>query len=152
MCSINSRIIFDNYARAYFNKNLAEEQGGAIYSTHSFITIAPTGKVELKFFSNHALFGGTVYSDSNSNIVVDGSSTATFISNSATIGGAIYSHYSIILFTGAFKVYFINSTVTKCGGAVFSSTNSNVMFKGATTVSFINNTGLQNVSETQMFT
>jgi len=162
-----SIIVFKSNSNVTFYNNSAVTDGGAVFINNSEIYFAENSFVS--FVNNFAKsFGGALYSMNKSALVVDRNTTVTFINNKAgDHGGAMYLKNSNASFdvnlgvrfrksggelgetvflsnnkkispNGQTAIIFINNIATH-GGAVYSTTYSNISFDGNTAVYYISN-------------
>ena len=153
-----SNALFEGKTSVMFTDNLANEDGGAIYSTGSIFLrscdesnstsrsiILFKSNSTVSFYNNTATSGGAICGLFNSSVLFMGNSRIKFIDNNATSGGAIsivqdgyltFEHYSAVI--------FINNRATMHGGAIYSFLRCIVMLNGSSTVSFNSNVALLN--------
>ena len=105
----NSSIYFKKNSNVVFSNNFAGDHGGAIYnSDYSYIIFKDHSTT--RFDNNTAdLIGGALFTLVHSNITVDDNATAIFNNNNAPLGPTIYSYsnsrvivmgYPTIIFNG----------------------------------------------------
>ena len=142
-CYNYSIITIKGNSNVSFNGNRANQNGGAVYSyNNSVITIE--GNSHVTFNSNRAnQNGGAIYSYNLCKIKFKDNSTSTFTNNTAgNNGGAVFNdHSSEMTFEENSAVNF-NYNIAENGGAIYS-TNSNIIFKGTSLISFYNNEARQ---------
>ena len=140
----NSNVIIEEYSTVTFNNNIAQysSRGALTCYNNSNVTIKDNSNVT--FNSNKASQdGGAIYSYNMCKIIFKNNSTSAFINNTArNNGGAILNGQSSeITFDGNSEVIF-DSNIADNGGA-FYFTNSNIIIKGTSKVSFYNNIARQ---------
>ena len=158
-----AHVMFQGNSTTTFKDNIAIQGGGVLYS-YAYCGVSFKENSVVTFSHNKALQGGVIYSQLNSYIKFEGSSTVKFIANAAVeYGGAINLFTNtFIMFTNNVRVMF-NSNGAKNGGAIYSdntfitvmkNTNfknsgtaftslSNITFAENSSVTFTNNTALQ---------
>ena len=134
----NSKISFDDYALVTFLKNEATKYGGAGYFNMHCNFILKANAIAL-FGNNTAIHGGALYLINNSNVTFQQNSTANFDHNKATLDGGAISMFtnSIIMVKGYTNITF-NVNNAQYGGAMyFDTTSSRLHYNN--TINFINN-------------
>ena len=117
ICSKHSSVVmFKATCNVTFNRNLATQYGGAIYSFgNSQVilagnTIAVFKRNIVSFNDRHLQLGGTMYSENNSFIIFGDNSFIVFNNNSADFGSAIFSyHNSYVIFKDSSRVILITT-------------------------------------------
>ena len=138
-CSNNSNITIKDNSNVTFNNNKAGQNGGAIYS-YNICQIVFKGNSTTKFVNNNARYnGGATLGSQHSTMIFEGNSDVTFYSNTADSGGVFYFSNSIIIFKEKSVVSFCNNKAMQGGGVGFVILQANIKFEGNTTVSFENN-------------
>ena len=117
--SLNSKMLFQGLTAVRFHNNKAEQNAGAIYTTHSYISF--TANSRLTLVQNTATFnGGALYFDFNSNVKFSQFTKIKFCFNIGSYGGAISANdYSNITLAGNSMLLFANNSATQYGGAIF---------------------------------
>ena len=158
----NSNIMIKATCKVIFNSNIALGNGGAVFSTHSNISIKNNAYTEfsknvagvdtrinevnispeLEAYTrprNSFGYGGAVCAV-HAHISFEGNSIAKFINNKAVInGGSMYiENDSSVSFEDNSSTRFSDNTAF-IGGSIFASKNSNVSFKDNSTTKFSNN-------------
>ena len=136
--AVNQSIYFSG--THHFQNNAWKNGMGIYISDYSTVTFDETSNV--KFTQNlvtgdYSGMHGSIFSRNHSNIIFEQNSMALFDNNEANI---MYSEFSaIITFKTSCNVTFSNNLSPK--GAIFSNSNSCVIFEGNATVIFNGNTG-----------
>ena len=139
----HSTVMFGKHSEVVFTENIADYKGSAIY-LQSYSTIVFDQNSKVTFHDNEAT-SGTVYSETNSNVIFKGTCHVTFSSNSVEQHGAAIHSFdnSSITFTGNATVHFknnYNASKILHGGTIFLEDNSNICFDENSATEFSNNT------------
>ena len=134
----NSKISFDDNALVTFLKNEATKYGGAGYFTMYCNFTLKANAIAL-FGNNTALHGGALYLINNSNVTFQQNSTANFDHNKATLDGGAISIFtnSIIMVKGYTNITFSVNNAQYGGAMYFDTTSSRLHYNN--TINFINN-------------
>ena len=143
-CYNNSNVTIAGNSNVTFDSNKASQDGGAIYS-YNMCKITFKGNSTSTFNNNTARNnGGAILGSQLSEIMSEGISKVIFDDNKADYGGAIYYTNSTIIFKETSMVSFYNSKASQDGGAIYSYNMCNITFKGNSTSTFNNNTARNN--------
>ena len=142
----SSNVTFKENCEVTFSNNLATQYGAAIYSVDNSL-IAFTENSKVKYINNvipssgiKQQLGGTIFSDTYSNLSFEDNSIAVFSNNIADFGAAIYSLYnSNIIFKHNSQIKFISNIARSCG-ILTSALFSTITFNDNTNVTFSVNT------------
>ena len=140
-----SDVIIKDHSAVAFKHNVAQYSSGGAFTCYNNSNVTIEGFSNLTFNNNKASQdGGALYSYNMCKIIFKDNSTSTFINNTArNNGGAIHScQHSQCTFQGN-SIVIVNYNIADNGGA-FQFTNSIIICKEASTVSFYNNTARQN--------
>ena len=144
VCSNNSNVTIKGNSNVTFNGNKASHSGGAIYS-YNICNIMFTDNSTSTFSNNIARNnGGAILSNQYSEITFEGNSIVTFDGNTADNGGTFYITNSTIMFKETSKVSFYNNQARQNSGVGYFSLSTKVIFEGNSIVTFNNNTAEQN--------
>ena len=144
LCSNNSNVTIKGNSNVTFNGNKASQSGGAIYS-YNICNIMFKDNSTSTFSNNIARNnGGAILSNQYSEITFEGNSIVTFDGNTADNGGTFYITNSAIMFKETSKVSFYNNHARQNSGVGYFSLSTKVIFEGNTIVTFNNNTAEQN--------
>ena len=144
VCSDNSNVTIKGNSNVTFNGNKASQSGGAIYS-YNICNIMFIDNSTSTFSNNIARNnGGAILSNQFSEITFEGNSIVTFDGNTADNGGTFYITNSTIMFKETSKVSFYNNHARQNYGVGYFSLSTKVIFEGNSIVTFNNNTAEQN--------
>ena len=139
VCFNNSIVTITGNSNISFNNNKASQSGGAIHS-YNMCNITFKDNSTLSFIKNTARDnGGAILSSQLSDITIEGNSIILFDGNTADNGGAFYLSNSTIIFKGTSLISFYNNTARQKGGVGYFSLSSKGQFENSTTVRFDNN-------------
>ena len=135
----NSKISFDDYALVTFLKNEATKYGGAGYF-NMYCNFTLKANAIALFGNNTALHGGALYLVDNTNVTFQQNSTANFDHNKATLDGGAISIFtnSIIMVKDYTNITFSVNNAQYGGAMYFDTTSSRLHYNN--TINFINNT------------
>ena len=106
--SDHSTVLFGGTSNVTFLQNIADEYGGAVFSSNNSIVVFDKHS-KVMFTSNRAKFG-TVYSKAKSNVTFKANCEVIFYGNSALYsGGAVFSNHSNISFENNAYTEFTNT-------------------------------------------
>ena len=133
----SSEISFNRNSTVVFRDNMANRDGGAVYSDGD---ISFNRNSTVVFRDNMAnQHGGAVFSDGD-DISFNGNSNTAFRDNTANDnGGAVYSDGGDVSFNGNSNTAFRDNTANDNGGAVYSD-GGDVSFNGNSNTEFRENT------------
>ena len=144
VCSNYSNITIEGNSNVTFNNNTASHSGGAIHS-YDMCRITFKDNSTSTFISNTARNnGGAICSSQTSEIAFEGNTTVIFNNNKADNGGVFHFTNSNVIFRESSMVSFCNNKATQSGGVGNFKFNSQAIFEGITRVRFINNIAEQN--------
>ena len=130
-------------------ENNVAEHGAGIYISYNS-TIAFDENSNANFMNNSVSHKGVaIFLGRYSSVTFEQSSTVKFNDNKAKSGTIYSTSYSNVIFKGNCQVTFIGSSVTQYGSAIFSTDNSHVIFTGHAKVAFMNNVVSSNDIDSQ---
>ena len=134
---INGEVLFEN--------NVAESGAGLYINEENSYVIFHRNSI-VKFINNSVDHNGaTIFLNSHSSVTFEQNSHVTFNDNKAT-NGTIYSKASSnVTFKATCLVKFNGNSASQYGSAIHSFDNSQVVFKGKSSVTFSNNFVSSNV-------
>ena len=142
VCFNNSIVTIRGNSNVTFNNNKATQSGGAIHS-YNMCKITFKDNSTSSFIKNTARDnGGAILSNQLSEITLEGNSTIMFDGNKADNGGTFYFTNSTIIFKDTSTISFYNNSALY-GGAVSANDNSIVTVTGSSVLSFVNNEASQ---------
>ena len=142
VCFNNSIVTIRGNSNVTFNNNKASQSGGAIHS-YNMCKITFKDNSTSSFIKNTARnYGGAILSNQLSEITFEGNSTIKFNGNIADNGGTFYFTNSTIIFKDISTISFYNNSALY-GGAVSANDHSNTTVSGNSVLSFVNNEASQ---------
>ena len=140
VCSNNSNVTIKGNSNVTFNNNKASQSGGAIHS-YNMCRIVFKENSTATFVKNTARDnGGALFSGNFSDISFEGNSAVIFDGNTADNGGVFYFTNSVIIFKESSVISFNSNEARQYGGVGYFNFNSQVTFAGIIIVRFDNNT------------
>ena len=130
-----------------FENNVAESGAGLYINEKNSYVIFHRNSI-VKFINNSVDHNGAaIFLNSHSSVTFEQNSNVTFNDNKAT-SGTIYSKAnSNVTFKATCLVKFNGNSATQYGSAIHSFDNSQVVFKGKSSVTFSNNVVSSNVKD-----
>ena len=140
----NSSLTFDGNTFVDFNNNTAISGGAINANIHCTIVFAGSPISKVKFDSNKAIQnGGAIQLETDSSVIVKGSTTVEFSNNEAVfLGGAIYGYNATKVTIAENSITTFSKNNAKMGGAIFVTT-SNINFTGNCSIYFYYNKAQQ---------
>ena len=116
VCSNNSNVTIKGNSNVTFNNNKANQNGGAVHSYNTYQVIFKENSTS-KFVNNSATSnGGAIFSIQASKIIIEGDSEVIFECNRADNGGTFYFSHSNIILKGNSNISLVNNEATQKGG------------------------------------
>ena len=144
VCSNNSNITIKGNSNVTFNNNKASKSGGAIHLYNMCRIVFKENSIAT-FVKNTARDnGGALLSINLSEISFEGNSAVTFDDNTVDNGGVFYFTNSVIMFRESSVISFNSNKARQCGGVGHFNFNSQVIFEDIMTVRFDNNIAEKN--------
>ena len=139
-CENNSHVLFEGDSTTIFSANTANFGAAILLFYNSEINFKDRSSAT--FNNNTAINGGAVALYDNCTATIEQFSNLTFSNNAASqCGGALYfSNNSNIIFTGNSVALFTYNRAGDYGGAICFNMSSSIKFEENSSANFINNT------------
>ena len=139
-CENNSHVLFEENSTTIFSANTANFGAAIFLHQKSNINFKHISRVT--FNNNTAINGGAVALYDDCTATIEQFSNLTFSNNNASqCGGALYfSNNSNIIFTGDSVALFTDNRAGDYGGAICFNTSSSIKFEENSSANFTNNT------------
>ena len=139
VCINDTKITIKDNSNVTFHGNEARQSGGAIH-LHDMCSVTFSDSSSSVFSHNIAkINGGVMLCSQPCKIVFEGNSTVSFDHNTADNGGAFYFTNSTLMSRGASKLSFYNNVARQIGGVGYFSLNSKMITEADATVMFESN-------------
>ena len=141
----NSQVKFTGNSKTIFNDNFihlnnTNKQLGATIFCENNSNVLFEGNSTTIFSANTTNFGAAILLSYNSNLNFKDRSRATFNNNTANYGGAValYDNCTATI-EQLSNITFSNNVASQCGGALYFSTNSKILFTDNSVALFTDN-------------